>query len=113
MDHFLFSNKARILFSAELLQEIESTVSKPKLKKFFPENPLNEMLDSFEPFVDFISVENHVKICRDPKDDFLLALAKEGKAHYLLTGDKDLLVLEKFGSTTILRMNDFLKMSHH
>ena len=34
-------------------------------------------------------------ISRDPDDDYLLALAKVGKADILITGDKDLLVLEK------------------
>jgi predicted nucleic acid-binding protein len=44
-----------------------------------------------------------------PKDNFLLALAKDGKAHYLLTGDKDLLDLEKFGKTRIVTISHFLE----
>lgn len=53
------------------------------------------MLSTFEPFIDLIKVECIVAICRDPNDNFLLALAKDGKADYLLTGDKDLLELQK------------------
>lgn len=30
-------------------------------------------------------------LCRDPKDNFLLSIAKDGNANYLLTGDNDLL----------------------
>lgn len=33
-------------------------------------------------------------VTRDPKDDYLLAYALVGKADYLVTGDKDLLVLQ-------------------
>jgi predicted nucleic acid-binding protein len=37
-----------------------------------------------------------------------LALAKDGKADYLLTGDKDLLDLEKFGRTKIKTIINFI-----
>ena len=33
-----------------------------------------------------------VDVCRDPKDNHLLALALDGEAQYLITGDSDLLV---------------------
>jgi predicted nucleic acid-binding protein len=48
-------------------------------------------------------------ISRDPDDDYLLALAKAAKAQVLLTGDKDLLVLEKHGRTSIMNVNAFVK----
>lgn len=32
-------------------------------------------------------------ICRDPKDDYLVALLVQSRASFLVTGDKDLLVL--------------------
>ncbi len=49
------------------------------------------MLLAFEPFIDLIDVQSIVTTCRDTKDNFLLALAKDSKADYLLTGDNDLL----------------------
>ena len=81
---------------------------KPKLKKYFSENALEEMLDVFEPFIDFIKVKSKVRICRDPNDDFLLALAKDGKADYLLTGDNDLLEIKRIDQTIILKLKDFI-----
>ena len=51
-----------------------------------------------------------VEICRDPKDDFLLSLCIDGNAHYLLTGDKDLLALIKFGETNIVTFSHFLQI---
>ena len=66
------------------------------------------MLKTFEPFIDLIEVSSIITICRNPKDNFLLALAKDGKADYLLTGDKDLLELEKFGKTKIERFTAFI-----
>lgn len=53
-------------------------------------------------------MKSTVNICRDPKDNFLLALAKDGKASHLITGDSDLLVLKKSGKTEILNISDYL-----
>jgi putative PIN family toxin of toxin-antitoxin system len=40
-------------------------------------------------------------ISRDPKDDYLVALARESSADALVTGDADLLVLEDTGLTVV------------
>jgi len=108
LDPFLFGEEARLLFSVELITEIQQTIAKPRLEKYFTTNALEEMLSTFEPFIDLIEVESTVTICRDPNDNFLLALAKDGKADYLLTGDKDLLELEKFGKTKIKTIASFI-----
>ena len=108
LDILLFNNKARLLFSEALMNEIELTITKPKLKRFFPAIAIREMLSVFEPFIDFVEVSSSIEVCRDPKDNFLLALAKDGKADYLLTGDKDLLALKKFDRTNIITIREFL-----
>lgn len=108
LDTLLFSKKARLLFSTELLDEIKETITKPKLKKYFGNNALEEMLTTFEPFMDLIEVESIVTICRDPNDNFLLSLANDGKADFLLTGDKDLLELKKFERTKIKSISAFI-----
>ena len=41
-------------------------------------------------------------ICRDPDDDAILETAWKAKADYLVTGDKDLLVLKEFRGTKII-----------
>ena len=108
LDQLLLVEEARLLFSKELITEIQQTIAKPKLKKYFGTKSLEEMLMAFEPFIDLIEVESIIAICRDPKDNFLLALAKDGKADYLLTGDKDLLELKKFGKTIIKTIISFI-----
>ncbi len=108
LDPFLFNEEARLQFSTELITEIQETIKKPRLKKYFGTNAHDEMLLTFEPFIDLIQVESIITVCRDPKDNFLLALAKDGKADYLLTGDKDLLVLTKFGKTKIKTITAFI-----
>ena len=47
---------------------------------------------------------------RDPDDDMVLECAIEVKAQYIVTGDKDLLVLKTFRDIQIVRASDFLKV---
>jgi predicted nucleic acid-binding protein len=49
-----------------------------------------------------------VSVCRDPKDNHLLALAVDGEARYLITGDSDLLVLSPFHAIQIVTPARFL-----
>jgi hypothetical protein len=46
-------------------------------------------------------------VCRDPDDDIILACAKETKSDLLVTGDNDLLMLEAYRETRIIRPRDF------
>lgn len=109
LEPILLNKNCKILFSSELVNELQATILKPKLQKYFSENALDEMLTVFDEYIDFINVKSKVQICRDPNDDFLLSLAKDGKANFLLTGDKDLLEIEKFEETSIIKFSDFLE----
>jgi len=57
---------------------------------------------------ELITITSKIEECRDGKDNFLLSRAVDGKADYLLTGDKDLLELENIGATKIQTIADFL-----
>jgi len=48
------------------------------------------------------------KICRDPFDDYVLAAAVSGKVDYLVTADKDLLVLEKYKDVMVVTPKAFV-----
>src|SRR5580692_5295943 len=45
---------------------------------------------------ELVTVTERVSVCRDPTDDMFLELAVSGRADLILTGDKDLLVLNPF-----------------
>jgi len=49
-----------------------------------------------------IKVTSNVDQCRDQKDNFLLNLAIDGRADFLITGDADLSVLGKINETRII-----------
>lgn len=81
LDSLLALNNLRFLFSKELFNEIHNTITKPKLQKYFSAEAMEEMLQAFESYIDIIEVKTKVTICRDEKDNFLLALSKDGKAN--------------------------------
>ena len=47
-------------------------------------------------------------VCHDPDDDLILASSIVGKANYLVTGDKDLLILKEHKDVRIVTAAQFL-----
>jgi len=60
-----------------------------------------------------IEVVDVVKECRDAKYDKILELSLSGKADLIISGDKDLLVLNPFRSIQIQSVDQFLKSVGH
>ncbi len=81
---------------------------RPKFKKYFSLADLEALLLQVKNEAKFINVESTTELCRDPKDDFLLSLAKDGNATHLVTGDKDLLDIKFFGMTKITTIENSL-----
>lgn len=108
IDEILFSRHSILVFSQELLDEFLEVARRPKFKRFFSTTDIEELLETIDEYADLVKVQTQIEICRDPKDNFLLSLSVDGNADYLLTGDKDLLELTKFGKTTIITISDFL-----
>lgn len=109
LDNILFVKNAKLIFSQELLEEFLDVVKRPKFRRFFSTENTKELLETIQDHAEFVYVKSEVEICRDRKDNFLLSLAKDSKADYLITGAKDLLILKKIGKTKILTITDFFK----
>ncbi len=109
LDEIIFIRNARLVFSQELLDEFLEVVQRPKFRRFFSAKDIEVILETIEEYAVYIKVNTLVEICRDPKDNFLLSLSIDGKADFLITGDKDLLAMNKFGETTIVTITEFLK----
>lgn len=109
LDRLIFSNRVRLLFSQELLDEFLAVASRPKFKRWFSPSEVALLLETIQAYADFVSaITTPVNVCRDTKDNFLLSLAVDGKADFLITGDKDLLDLRRYRRTAILTISDFL-----
>jgi putative PIN family toxin of toxin-antitoxin system len=111
LDHKILSGSIKLLFSLESIEEFLTVVNCPKLKKYFTLSDVEKLIELFDIYGEVIEVKSKVNLCRDTKDNFLLALAKDSKADFLITGDLDLLVLKEFESTRILSFTEYLKIT--
>jgi len=103
----IVNDKVKIILTDQLINEIKLVTSRDKLKKYFDQDKVTELISLFDILADKVKLSKIDKICRDPKDDFLLALSKESKANYLITGDKDLLDIKVYGRTRIVTVRQF------
>jgi putative PIN family toxin of toxin-antitoxin system len=62
---------------------------------------------------EFSIIKPHTNLpinCRDKDDNNILQLAESVFADYIITGDKDLLILKHFKKTRILLPSEFLSL---
>lgn len=109
LDKLIENKNITLIFSDELVEEFVDVISRPKLKKYFAKKDIEKILQIFDQFGELVKVKSTLQICRDKKDDFLLNLSVDSKANYLITGNKDLLILEKIENTKIMTFTDFIE----
>lgn len=96
------------VFSAATFAEFTETLIRPKFDKYISTEDRLLAISAFENKSQLIEVTIKVDICRDPKDNKFLELAVESGASCIITGDKDLRVLNPFEGVPILTPAEFL-----
>lgn len=66
-----------------------------------------EILSPFLGRLEMVVPQFNVHISRDPDDDKFISCARDAKALYIVSGDKDLLVLERYEEIEIITAKDF------
>jgi len=102
--------KIRLVYSDQLIDELLIVTQRPKLIKYFPKANIDELIDLIHKIGDKVSITKEPDICRDSKDNFLLAIADKGRADFLVTGDSDLIALIKYKRTKIISYKDFERL---
>ena len=97
-----------ILVSVPVLLELADVLNRPKFDKYVTQDERMRFMVSFLKVAEMIEIDEAITACRDPKDDKLLELAVCGNADFLVTGDKDLLVLNPFRGVEIITPRGFL-----
>ena len=108
LDRILSHKQITLLYSQELIDEFIEVARRPKFKRYFSISNIQELVLQISTRAEFIEVTAKVEMCSDPKDNFLLALAKDGQATHLLTGDKDLLSLKKYSRAELITITEYL-----
>lgn len=85
-----------------------AVAQRPKFKKYFSKSDLLRIINFIDKNGIIIEVKSKTDKCRDPKDNFLLNLAIDSKADYLVTGDNDLLEIKFIEKTRILTIKEII-----
>ncbi|MBI4181599.1 MAG: putative toxin-antitoxin system toxin component, PIN family [Candidatus Aenigmarchaeota archaeon] len=101
--------KYTLIASVEILEEL---IDRLKNKFGFPDMELLMYVDILLSHVHLVQKTSAVTACRDPKDNKILETALDGNAHYIVTGDPDLLVLKQFQGISIMTASEFLESFH-
>jgi putative PIN family toxin of toxin-antitoxin system len=104
------SKQLSIYVCEDLMAEFRKVSSSPKIKKYVTQSHIAATLELMESS----TVKRKLKTSavaatlRDAKDLYLLSLADTVSADYLITGDKDLLILQKHNQTRIVTFSEFM-----
>ena len=104
------SGKVEVVTDARQISEIGTVLARPKIKKIIGPQRLAIMLRFIHRKAKLVTPKRRIKACRDPNDDYLLEIAVEAKATFLVSGDSDLLELDPFRSVRIVSYRDFKEM---
>jgi putative PIN family toxin of toxin-antitoxin system len=100
--------RAQIVVSPDILRELEEAL---RVKARLTRAEAQEVIRAVRADSEVVKATPLARqVCRDSDDDRILAAAIAAKADAIVTGDQDLLVLERFKGVTILNPHDCLAM---
>ena len=102
-----------LLSSEALIAELTRMLAKPKLQAYIVARETSPMV-IVQQYTKLIQWVEPAKIpsdvVRDADNVIVLAAAVGGRATHLVSGDKDLLTLERYADIPILKPSDFLRV---
>ena len=89
--------RIELISSPALLGELASVLARPRLRRYLSLEEAERFVADLAGLTDLTADPPlpHPAVCRDPGDDYLVALAHAANAEVLVTGDVDLLSLEE------------------
>ena len=104
----LEDTRFEILSCCELHDELKNVLARPKFDKYISTLDIEYFMQLFSLATKIVEISSTICISPDINDNYLLALAKDGKAKYLITGDKKhLLAIKRFENTEIISFSQF------
>ena len=99
-----------LITSKEQLLELGAVARRPQLRHYITPARAGRFINDLRLLARVVNRLPLVDRSADPGDNFLLAMAQEGRADFLVTGDKrDVLALATHGDTRIVSAREMLK----
>lgn len=101
--------KHTVILSSQMLAELADVLSRDKF--FVTSAQVERFISILLRKATIVPADCSFKvILEDPDDDIVLSTALNGKADYIVSGDKHLLSLKKFEKIEVLKVNQMLEI---
>jgi uncharacterized protein len=101
-------SEAVILTSTVTLAELAGVLGRKKFRRYLSADEAAAFLTLFSQRSVPVLITTEASVARDPDDNAFVSLAIDGRANFLVTGDRNLLVLGAVGATEIVTPAAFL-----
>jgi len=96
-----------IIVSEAILTEIERKLNEKATEFEMETEVVSEWLDLITIEAIFVQPQEKIQACRDPEDDLFLKAAVEGRADFIVSGDKDLTDMGEFREIKLVKPRQF------
>jgi putative PIN family toxin of toxin-antitoxin system len=111
IDRHLAQEDFVLVTAQELLEELDRVLRYPKLQRYCTDSERTRFVALLMALGEVVELPESIpRICRDPDDDRVIACAVAGKADVIVTGDHDLLALERVGRILIWSPTQLMEM---
>ena len=86
LQNYIDAKKVLIITSTEQIQELAEVFQKPKIKRYFTTEQVTEFFELLDESSVYVNLKTKTNFCRDVKDNYLLSLAIDSNADFLITG---------------------------
>ena len=95
------------LTSKALLSELNEVLTSERKPFQLRQREADKIIDHLKDMAEIVHTQSRVSVCKDDPDNRVLECAVDGRADYILTGDKDLLKLRSFEGIKIAKVSEF------
>ena len=84
------------VLSESMIEEINLTLQKPKIKKIFNAAVSKNIFNHLQTKADIVKIKEYFEVCQDPDDNILFNAAMAGQADLIVSRDKKVLEVTDF-----------------
>lgn len=97
----------RLVLSPQIIAELKGVISRPKFG--FSNEQVEAVLKQILSISEVVITTSKIDVVKDdPSDNSIIEAAIDGKADYIVSGDRDVLRLKKFKEVKMMTAREFL-----